>query len=172
MRIAIGAALSGVFATCSRTPKPAQPTEPSTLDARTLHVPRRAIDDPNTGAIEGHASVDNEPLVETVVLVSPMRRPVVDPTLTLPDLIATPETPVYGFVRITDSNANYVVDALQAGAYNVTVLSAYFAMTVTNVDVAAGFATHLDLAVHLPVPAGETVRTALRSRLDDSRLAN
>jgi hypothetical protein len=142
------------------------------LDARTMHLARRAIDNPNTGMIEGHARVLDEPLVGVTIIVVPTARPPIDPTLTLPELIATPETPRDGLVRESDDNGNYVVDDLQPGSYDVALYYGDLATTVSNVDVVAGFATRVDLIVSSVPVRGETVRTVFRSTLDDGRLAN
>jgi hypothetical protein len=137
------------------TSKPTPPSEPKDLDARTMHLGRRALDDPNSAAIEGriYDVVHKEPAVGATVVADPPRRPVtVDESgHTTPSLAERMATQEDEFVRVSDDNGNYILD-VPPGTYRVTLYYNNVASSVTGVEVVHGFATRLDLVVDRDVP--------------------
>ena len=113
-----------------------------------MHLARRALDDPNTAAIEG------------IVYDSVHHRFVDGATV----IVSSAALPHGSHTAISDDNGDYVASDLPPGAYTVTLYLGDFTTGIRNVDLAAGYATRVDLTVdrefHL---GGETHRFATGS---------
>jgi hypothetical protein len=129
------------------TPKPTQPSEPKDIDARTMHLTRRALDDSSGAAIEGRIfdTFHKEPAVGATVIATRTRLPTGQPVESLPDRIATPPEDDE-VVRISDENGKYSLD-VRPGTFMVTLYYNNVVISVMNIEVVPGFATRVDLTV-------------------------